>query len=278
MLNMNNEDDRKKMMNYYRTSDMLNLIYFFPKLSPVENLTIIENINDYYNNLNLVKKLPYNRVDTIKGRPPIIGIENAGLNTDDQFKKTLKKIKEKDAFGVLVLFNINSAPTKRYQRYAGITVSVDLGKDVTIEAVSQGFDGREVSKGICTHERYYIPWFDLRKVNIDNFKKYQTFQINNEDYKATRLERIKFLESIGVEKKDFIKYIPKDYQSIPNFIWLDIITNLLKQLEKNEDFLAAYNLTTFAISGHTEGKHFAPWAIFDKSRYTLVEKKQVTKE
>lgn len=273
MLSMNNEKDRKKMMNYYRTSDMLNLIFFFPQLSPVKDLTIIENIDDYYKNQNIMNELPYNRIDTLKGRHPITGIENAWLHTKRKFEQIFKKIKEKDPFGVLVLFNIDSVPTERYQRYAGITIGIDLGKDIIIEAVSKGFDGREVSKGICIHERYYIPWFDLRKVNINNFKTYQTFQISNKDYKLTRLERIKFLESIGLKKENFIEHIPKNYQPIPNFIWQDIIINVLKELEKKEDFLKTYNFTTFAISGHTEGKHFAPWAMFDKNRYTLVEKK-----
>ena len=96
----------------------------------------------------------------------------------------------------------------------------------------QGFDGREVSKSICTHERYFIPWYDLRKINIGNFKK---------------------------------------YQAIPNLIWLSVIKNLLKQLEKNEDILMSYGFTNFAISGHTEGKQFSPWQLFDKSRYTLAK-------
>ena len=81
---------------------------------------------------------------------------------------------------------------------AGISVGVDLGQDVIIDAVSKGFDGREVSKSICNHERYFIPWYDLRKINIGNFKK---------------------------------------YQAIPNLIWLSVIKNLIKQLEKNEDIL-----------------------------------------
>ena len=46
MLSMNNLDDRQKMMEYYRTSDMLNLLYFFPQLSPIKDLTIIENETD----------------------------------------------------------------------------------------------------------------------------------------------------------------------------------------------------------------------------------------
>ena len=67
------------------------------------------------------------------------------------------KVKEKDPHSVLVLFNITSNPTKRYERWDGISVGVDLGNDVIIDAVSKGFDGREISKSICTHKRYFIP-------------------------------------------------------------------------------------------------------------------------
>lgn len=56
-------------------------------------------------------------------------------------------------------------------------------------------------------------------------------------------------------------------------MWLSVIKNLLKQLEKNEDILMNYGFTNFAISGHTEGNQFAPWQMFDKSRYTLVKKR-----
>jgi len=272
MLNINSVNDINLMKQYYRTSDMINLLYFFPELSPVKNLTIIEDFLDYERNKDLIKVLPYNRVDTLKGRTPIQGIENAGLNDGEKFKKTLALVKQKDPLGVLVLFDIDCPSTQRYERYAGISVGVDLGEDVIIDAVSKGFDGREVSKSICVHERYYIPWYDLRKVSIEKFKKYQTYQISNEDYRKTRNERIKFLKSIGLNPDVFLNYIPESYQEIPNFIWMSVIKNLLKQLEKNEDLLECYGFTNFAISGHTEGNSFAPWQMFDKSRYTLVKK------
>lgn len=271
MLSMNNKDDKLKMMNYYRTSDMLNLLYFFPDLSPVRDLTIIENEQDFLNHKKIIDTLKQNRVDTLKGRTPILNIENTGKSNG--FHDALIKVKEKDPYGVLVLFNINSEPTERYERYAGISVGVELGKKVIIEAVSKGFDGREVLKSICIHERYNIPWYDLRKISIDTFKQYQTFKISNEDYLKTRKERIEFLTSIGLNPKEFCSYIPRVYQEVPDFIWKDIINNLIKQLEKNEDLLACYGFTSFAIAGHTEGRHFAPWEMTDKSRYTLVDKK-----
>ena len=268
MLNINNIDDREQMKKYYRVSDMINLLDFFPQLSPVKDITIILDEDDYYKNKEYVKKLPYNRVDTLKGRKPILGIENAGLDKDELFLRTLNLVKEKDPFGVMVLFDIDSKPTERYDRYAGISVGVNIYEDVIIEAVSKGFDGREVSKSICTHERYIIPWYDLRKVNIDNFKEYRTFLISNDEYKITRDNRINFLESLGLDKKIFEEYIPVNYQEIPDFIWSDIIKNLLTKLEKEEDILVSCGFNHFAISGHTEGKRFAPWQMFDKSRYT----------
>lgn len=230
MLNMNNLHDREKMMNYYRTSEMSNLLFFFPSLSPVKDLIIIESVEDFLANRDYYNSFDQNRVDTIKGRKPILGIENAGKSNG--FYDTILRVKEKDPLGVLVLFNINSTPSERYERYAGISVRVDLGDKVIIEAVSKGFDGREVSKNICVHERYDIPWYDLRKVSIDTLKKYQTYEIDNKDYHVTRYKRIEFLKSIGLNSDIVSKYIPKDYERIPDFVWKSVIRNLLKQLEK----------------------------------------------
>lgn len=69
----------------------------------------------------------------------------------------------------------------------------------------------------------------------------------------------------------FLKFIPEDYQKIPDFIWIDVIRNFLKHLEKNEEILESLGFTHFAISGHTEGKRFMPWQMFDKSRYELAK-------
>lgn len=270
MLRINDYTAKEKMKNYYRTSDMINLIDFFPNLSPVKDLTIVENIKEYQENKFFFDSFKQNRVDTIKGKKPIMSIENAGKSNG--FYETIVKVKKIDEDGVLVLFNIESEPTERYERYAGISLGIDVGESIYIDAVSQGFDGREVSKSICTHERYYIPWFDLRKITIENFKQYQTYMISQEDYLKTREERIKFLKSIGLNEDVFSKYIPIDYKPIPDFIWKNIIIDVLKTLEKIEEDLISSGFTHFAISGHTEGKKWAPWGMFDKSRYELCKK------
>lgn len=270
MFSMNNRNDIDKMLKYYRTSDMLNLIIYFPDLSPIKNLTIIESVDDYLENKDYIETLDSNRVDTLKGKK-ILEIENSGRKED--FYETMIKIKEADPDGVLVLFNVDTTNSDRYERYAGISVGVEVGSCVYIDAVSKGFDGREVSKGICSHERYTIPWFDLRGLNINNFKKYRTFLINDDDYLETRNERCTFLKSVGYNEEDFEKVIPINYEEIPDFIWQNVIEKLLKQLLKMEDELIVTGCKTFAISGHTEGKKYAPWQMFDKGRYDIKKSK-----
>ena len=81
MLSMNNSKDIEKMLKYYRTSDMLNLIIYFPELSPIKNLTIIESEDDFHNNKEYIDTLDSNRVDSLKGKK-ILEIENSGRKED----------------------------------------------------------------------------------------------------------------------------------------------------------------------------------------------------
>lgn len=65
-------------MEYYRTSDMINLLYFFTQLSPIKYLTIVENETGYLRNQEFSNSFDQNRVDTLEGRTPILVIENSG--------------------------------------------------------------------------------------------------------------------------------------------------------------------------------------------------------
>lgn len=271
MLNIKNIDDLEKMKNYYRTSDMINLIEYFPEVSPIRNLVIIEDEGDYFSHKDEINYLNHIRTDSLKGKSVVEGIEVSG--NKNEFLDVLRRVKEKDLSGVIVLFETINVPSKRYERYAGISVGVDVYESVYIDAVGKGFDGREVSKSICTHERYCIPWFEIRRCNINNFKSYRTYLVDDETYKKTRDARIEFLKSVGYDYDVFSQYIPEEYQEIPDFVWKSVIKGIVKKVEKNEDLLVENGFSNFAISGHTEGKEFCPWQMFDKSRYLSMIKR-----
>lgn len=245
---------------------MINLLNFFPDVSPITDLVIVESYDDYLLNKDYFDSFNNHRIDTLKGRK-LFNLESRGGKNDWGF--IIKEIKKIDIFGVLVLFKVNTVFSERYERYAGISVGVDVGEGVFIDAVGYGFDGREVSKSICIHERYYIPWYKLRTCNLDNFMKFQTYLISQNDYEKTREERINFLVGVGIDREIVEEAIPQEYNVIPLFIWKSVLSGILKKLESMEDELKLYGLMHFAISGHTEGKEFKPWQMFDKSRYNI---------
>ena len=164
------------------------------------------------------------------------------------------------------MFHLDIEPSERYERYAGMSVGISLGNRIYIDVVGRGFDGREVLKGISCHERYSIPWNDIRRVNIGNFKEYRTYLIKDKDYKESRDERIEFLKSCGISEETIKENVPETYIEIPEFIWLDVIKNIIKVLEKEEDILKHDGFLEFNLSGHTEGKRFRPWQMVDDKR------------
>ena len=260
MYSIKKKEDIKNILKYHRAKDMVNILKYFPDLSPVDDLAVVLDKEDYLKN----KDKLFNLTSIRNGNPiteycmksvPVKEIDPDILEVMDDIKKENEK-------GVLILFHLNVEKTERYERYAGISVGVSLGNFIYIDAVGKGFDGREVLKGISCHERYSIPWGDIRKVTIDHFKDYRTFLISQSEYLKSREERITFLESCGIDKEIALKNIPEVYEEIPDFIWLDII----KVLEKEEDILRDDHFLEFNLSGHTEGKRFRPWQMVDDRR------------
>lgn len=265
MLCFNNKNDISKMMKYHRTRDMINLLLYFPELSPIRDLTIIETINEYIENYETFKNYSGERNDNPITKPMMVSIEGRGLNPN--IINIFKRIKEIDKDGVVVLFNQANTPCERYEREAGLNIDVIIEYGIYIDAVGKGFDGREVSKGLDCHERYFIPWYDIRRCNIENFKNYRTFIIDDKAYSNSRHNRINFLKSIGISTKDAENKVPIKYNEIPNYIWKEVIIKLLKKLLPREDEFKSLGFKEFVINANIEDGKILAWQMFDQNRY-----------
>ena len=264
MYSIKNDEDIKYILKYHIANDMVNIFKFFPDLSPIDDLAVVLNEKDYLDNKDKLINLTSIRNGNPISQHCMKSIPVKENNPD--ILETLKKVKAENKDGVLILFHLNVKSSERYERYAGISVGISLGNRIYIDAVGKGFDGREVLKGISCHERYSIPWVDIRRVNISNFKDYRTYLISDNDYQESRKERIDYLESCGISKDVLELNIPNNYKEIPNFIWLDIIKNIIKVLEKSEDLLRSSNFLEFNLSGHTEEDRFRPWQMVSSKR------------
>ena len=264
MYSIKNERDIQYILKYHRANDMVNIFKFFPGLSPIDDLVVVLNEKDYLENKDKISDLT-----SIRNGNPITqhcmkSIPVKEKNPD--ILEVMKEVKKENKDGVLILFHLNVEATERYERYAGISVAISLGRRIYIEAVGKGFDGREVLKGISCHERYLIPWSDIMRLNISNFKDYRSYLVSDDKYKQSREERINYLESCGLERNVLEENIPENYTEIPDFVWLDIIKNIIKVLSKEEDYLRQCDFEEFNFSGHTEGRRFRPWQMASSNR------------
>ena len=264
MYSIRNKKDIEKIKKYHRAKDMLNIKDFFKDLSPVTDLVIILDEDDYNNNKDKLKDFKYMRNGNPITEPCMPSVPVRGITQSPV--EIIRKIKEINPKGVLILFQVDEEPEERYERLAGISIGISLGNMIYIEAVGKGFDGREVQKGMSCHERYIIPWKDIILVNIDNFQNYNTFIIDNEGYKKSRKERIEYLISCGFAKKVVEQKVPKKYRRIPNSVWKDIIKNVIKILLKEESYLRNRGILEFIISGNTSKEKFKPWQMADDQR------------
>lgn len=267
MLSLENEKDIELMKSYYRASDMIDFWCFFKESSKLERLAIAVDYNDYLKNKDYLDSFDSYRIDSPKSGKIIEGIESKGNDDFSDIELLFKRIKRKNNEGVLLFFDLTGEPTERYKRKAGISIKVSLYDSVCIEAVGRGFDGREISKGICVHERYLIPWFDLPSLTINNFNKYNIFTISNNDYVKTRNNRINYLLSLGLKQEEFSKYIPSTYKKIDNIIWENLIKRVLLNIYKQADLLSDAGYKDFAIGGNTLGDEPYLWQMYNKDRY-----------
>ena len=264
MYSINNKKDIPYILKYHRAKDMVNILKYFPGLSPVEDLVVITSKEDYLKNKENIKDLTSIRNGNPTTELCMKSIPVKEINPD--ILEIIDEVKKENKNGVVILFKLGIKNSEGYERYAGISIGISLGNNIYIDAVGKGFDGREVLKGISCHERYIIPWNDIRKVNIGNFKDYRTYLVNDKEYKISRDERIEFLKSCSIDEKTINENVPTSYTEIPDFIWLDVIKNIIKVLEKEEDILRHDKFLEFNLSGHTEGKRFRPWQMVDDKR------------
>ncbi|MBR2679138.1 MAG: hypothetical protein IKE63_06945 [Bacilli bacterium] len=258
------KEDTKEILKYHRAKDMINIMKYFPGISPVDKLAVVTSKEDYLKNKDILEGLTSIRNGNPTKELCMKSIPVKEINPD--ILEVMDEVKKENENGVVILFHLTVNPSERYERYAGMSVGVSLGNKIYIDAVGKGFDGREVLKGISCHERYSIPWSDIRRVSIGNFKDYRTYLTNDEEYKISRDERVKFLLNCGIDKEIVESNVPKEYTEIPDFIWLDVIKNIIKVLEKEEDILRYDGFLEFNLSGHTEGKRFRPWQMVDDKR------------
>ena len=116
MYSIKNEKDIPYILKYHRAKDMINIMKFFPNLSPIDDLVVILDEEDYLKNKDKVSDLTSIRNGNPISEPCMKSIPVKEINPD--IINIIKEIKKENPKGVLILFHLNVQKTERYQRYA----------------------------------------------------------------------------------------------------------------------------------------------------------------
>lgn len=246
MLEYNNEQDRKQMQSYQKARNFLTINRLFPNLLPIRDLIVIESYLDYQNNFKKIAGC------------------NVGINDQKYGNRSLTIFQELNDLDyhspiTMLKFNYRMKIDKEVLPRIAIRVHLEDGVYINVAAPQMGFKSfDEITKSF---EYYFIPWDKLSSCTLNDLKLYQSYHINNIEYKKER-EKIKVKQNSNIQ-------IPRQYIEIPTYIWEYIINNLIIVLASLEDDLLSLSLIDFFIIGYVNKKKFIASQIINRRRLKL---------
>ena len=251
-------------MNYRKTRGIYYLKKYLPNLFSFVDYKLIYDIDELLN-LDFNDNLYFRPDYLIKEKMLSLEKNDAtSMNVFDLFKK-IKKLNNSNA---LLVIQSKNAKIPRYMNDGGFVVSMDIDKNVILEFVGKGFDGRELTHGKTVHESYVIPWNEILfiddKKDILKNKNIIKYKIKENEYKISRNDRINFLSNMyGISKNTLFKNIPKDFNGISNNIFMQVFNNIVIELYYKKTILLNDKLNYFEIQGNIIDSKIEPWELSD---------------
>lgn len=237
---------------------------YLPKINPFISVELIENIEKWE-----INKDKYNDYSHIRPDSPI-GDKAVRLEGSDGMLKSvpqmIEEMKRQNPNSALLITKTKNKQIPRYEDDGGFAVLFDKDKNVIIELVGKGFDGRELTHGKTVHESYTIPWGKILyikdKSNLVKDKDIIRHTINQKDYDYDKKERIDFLvKHCNYDKKVLEKKIPKTYKPVENEIIKQIIEDIIFELYIKKEELSKDGLNYFWVQGNIINGKVEPWEL-----------------
>ena len=242
---------------------------YLPNINPFISIDLISDIETWEN-------VKFNFDDYSKIRPDsLIGDKSVRLEGSDGMLSSvpdmINEMKYKNPNSVLLITKTKNKQIPRFEDDGGFSVLFDIYKNIIIEFVGKGFDGRELTHGKTVHESYVIPWNKLLNIknkyeleNDDDIKKYT---IKEKDYLISRNERIKFLmERCKYDKNILDRKIPDKYIPMNDSIVKQIMNDIVIVLYLKKRKLLNDGLNYFCVQGNIINGKLEPWEIFTIDR------------
>lgn len=236
------------------------LIYRYPKckgialvdkylhdLTPFRKMYVIDTLEDWE---RVEKEFPINmmsvRCDCPSGFNP--KLPHGQTFERNRVKDYIKEVKSIDKNAVIILEDMIEGRNERIHSRGGAVIDIEIGNNIKIEYVGQGFDARELCANLASHEAWSILWEKV--LILDDFSKlkYRIYKVTPERYWIQRNERIKFLnKAYPNQKEEILKSIPEEYGEIKDWIFRDIVEQIIIPLYIKKEELRRNGLNSFCV-------------------------------
>lgn len=242
-----------QILKYGKLKGMYLLQKYIPDLNLISDVCVINSLDEWDNiKAELPERIMF-RTDNILGEK-VVQIQGASGKKED-IPSVLESIKAQNENAVILIIEGKMPTYPRYKNKGGFTVSFDIGEKVVINLVGEGFDGRELTRGIATHESYTIPWNEIlyieNKADLVKNNFVERKIVNEDDYKKSRKKRMEFLtDEIKENREKAEKYVPEKYSEIDEEIIKEIIDKIILKLYSQTTNLMYDNLKHFKVQGN----------------------------
>ena len=148
----------------------------------------------------------------------------------------IEEMKRQNPNSALLITKTKNKQIPRYEDDGGFAVLFDKDKNVIIELVGKGFDGRELTHGKTVHESYTIPWGKILYIKDKS-------------------------NLVKDDKKVLEKKIPKTYKPVENEIIKQIIEDIIFELYIKKEELSKDGLNYFLVQGNIINGKVEPWEL-----------------
>lgn len=127
------------------------------------------------------------------------------------FEEARKIVKEP----YFLCMELEEGAGERVDTKGGFHVHIDMGSDVFIRHVGTCFDYGDLIRRKAEHERWMLSWHDIPTMRSADIPNYHIQTISQKAYRASAIERMKFLiNEYPNRKKEIIQKMPRTYKSV----------------------------------------------------------------
>ncbi len=143
---------------------------------------------------------------------------------------------------------LEDGTAERVDTAGGVLLDVTMGGTVYMGYTGPCFDCRELTKGKAEHQTWNIPWNELLFFKPSNHKKYLLKTINQDEYRETAIERMKFLIGEYPERRyEIIEKMPGRFEGIKTSMMENVINQVLIPLYMQKSELLQDGLEKFDV-------------------------------